>query len=208
MRVQGNIIEMIPDEFRESPAYQGTLSTDTVTIATFRDAGYHTTAGKWHLGHSPELLPSARGFDRTTALADSGADNWEQNLSANIRANWFADGERFNLPDDFYSSRFLVDKIIEFIDSKPSSEAPFFAYLPFQAVHIPVQAPQSFIDRYKGVYDDGWEGYALNDMAAQALGLVPENTPLNPWPAPNHGKTLNRRPSVTKPNVRRSMLPW
>jgi arylsulfatase A-like enzyme len=52
----GNIIEMIPDEFRESPAYQGTLSTDTVTIATLlRDAGYHTyMAGKWHLGHSPD----------------------------------------------------------------------------------------------------------------------------------------------------------
>ena len=76
----GNIIEMIPDEFLDSPSYQGTLSTDTVTIATLlRDAGYHTyMAGKWHLGHSPELLPSARGFDRTTALADSGADNWEQ----------------------------------------------------------------------------------------------------------------------------------
>ena len=181
----GNIIEMIPDEFRKSPAYQGTLSTNTVTVATLlRDAGYHTyMAGKWHLGHSPELLPSARGFDRTTALADSGADNWEQKpyLPIYEQANWFADGERFNLPDDFYSSRFLVDKIIKFIDSNPSSEAPFFAYLPFQAVHIPVQAPQSFIDRYKGVYDDGWEVLRIKRYeAAQALGLVPENSAMEP----------------------------
>lgn len=181
----GNIIEMIPDEFLDSPSYQGTLSTDTVTIATLlRDAGYHTyMAGKWHLGHSPELLPSARGFDRTTALADSGADNWEQKpyLPIYEQANWFADGERFDLPDDFYSSRFLVDKIIGFIDSNAGSEAPFFAYLPFQAVHIPVQAPQSFIDRYEGVYDDGWEVLRTKRYkAAQALGLVPANSAMEP----------------------------
>ena len=181
----GNIIEMIPDEFRDSPAYQGTLSTHTVTIAALlRDAGYHTyMAGKWHLGHSPELLPSARGFDRTIALADSGADNWEQKpyLPIYEQANWFADGERFDLPDDFYSSRFLVDKIIGFIDSNAGSEAPFFAYLPFQAVHIPVQAPQSFIDRYEGVYDDGWEVLRTKRYkAAQALGLVPANSAMEP----------------------------
>ena len=181
----GNIIEMIPDEFLDSPAYQGTLSTNTVTVATLlRDAGYHTyMAGKWHLGHSPKLLPSARGYERTVALADSGADNWEQKpyLPIYEQANWFADGERFELPDDFYSSRFLVDKIIEFIDSDSDSKAPFFAYLPFQAVHIPVQAPQSFIDRYDGKYDEGWEVLrSRRHKAAQALGLVPENSAMEP----------------------------
>lgn len=181
----GNIIEMIPDEFLDSPSYQGTLSTNTVTVATLlRDAGYHTyMAGKWHLGHSPELLPSARGYERTVALADSGADNWEQKpyLPIYEQANWFADGERFELPDDFYSSRFLVDKIIEFIDSNSGSKAPFFAYLPFQAVHIPVQAPQSFIDRYEGKYDEGWEVLRTRrHKAAQALGMVPENSAMEP----------------------------
>ena len=181
----GNIIEMIPDEFLDSPAYQGTLSTNTVTVATLlRDAGYHTyMAGKWHLGHSPKLLPSARGYERTVALADSGADNWEQKpyLPIYEQANWFADGERFELPDDFYSSRFLVDKIIEFIDSNSDSKAPFFAYLPFQAVHIPVQAPPSFIDRYDGKYDEGWEVLrSRRHKAAQALGLVPENSAMEP----------------------------
>ena len=181
----GNIIEMIPDEFLDSPAYQGTLSTNTVTVATLlRDAGYHTyMAGKWHLGHSPKLLPSARGYERTVALADSGADNWEQKpyLPIYEQANWFADGERFELPDDFYSSRFLVDKIIEFIDSNSGSKAPFFAYLPFQAVHIPVQAPQSFIDRYDGKYDEGWEVLrSRRHKAAKALGLVPENSAMEP----------------------------
>ncbi|MAD06917.1 MAG: arylsulfatase [Gammaproteobacteria bacterium] len=181
----GNIIEMIPDKFRGSPSYQGTLSTNTVTVATLlRDAGYHTyMAGKWHLGQSPELLPSARGYERTVALADSGADNWEQKPYMPIydQANWFADGERFDLPEDFYSSRFLIDKIIEFVDSNAESDAPFFAYVPFQAVHIPVQAPQAFIDRYEDTYKDGWEVLrARRYQAAKTLGLVPENSTVEP----------------------------
>ena len=181
----GNIIEMIPDEFRDSPSYQGTLSKNVITVATLlKDTGYHTyMAGKWHLGQTPELLPSARGFERTVALADSGADNWQQKpyLPIYDQANWFADGQRYELPEDFYSSKFLVDKTIEFIDSNADSSAPFFAYVPFQAVHIPVQAPQEFIDRYMGVYDQGWE--ALRQQRhekAMALGLVPQDTPMIP----------------------------
>ena len=181
----GNIIEMIPDEFRDSPSYQGTLSKNVITVATLlKDTGYHTyMAGKWHLGQTPELLPSARGFERTVAMADSGADNWQQKpyLPIYDQANWFADGQRYELPEDFYSSKFLVDKTIEFIDSNADSNAPFFAYVPFQAVHIPVQAPQEFIDRYMGVYDQGWE--ALRQQRhekAMALGLVPQDTPMIP----------------------------
>ena len=181
----GNIIEMIPDEFRDSPSYQGALSENVVTVATMlNDAGYHTyMAGKWHLGHTPELLPSARGFERTVALADSGADNWQQKpyLPIYDQANWFADGQRYQLPDDFYSSKFLVDKTIEFIHSNADSSAPFFAYVPFQAVHIPVQAPQEFIDRYMGVYDQGWEALRQQrHKRAMTLGLVPQDTPMIP----------------------------
>ena len=179
----GNIIEMIPEEFRHSPSYQGALNPNVVTVATLlRDAGYHTyMAGKWHLGDTPEKLPSKRGFERTVALADSGADNWEHKpyLPIYDDANWFADGERFQLPEDFYSSRFLVDKTIEFIDSNPATDAPFFAYVPFQAVHIPVQAPQEFIDQYMGVYDEGWDELRnRRHEKAQALGLVPQGTPM------------------------------
>ena len=117
-------------------------------------------------------------LERTVALMDSGADNWEQKpyLPIYDAANWFADGERFELPDDFYSSRFLIDKTIEFIDSNLEDGKPFFAYVPFQAVHIPVQAPQEFIDRYMGVYDEGWDVLRESrQQRAVEVGLVPES---------------------------------
>lgn len=173
-----NIPEMIPPEQRQHSHYQGVLGRNVVTVATLlQDSGYHTyMAGKWHLGMTKDLLPSHRGFERTVAMADSGADNWEQKpyLPIYEKANWFADGKEFNLPQDFYSSQFLVDKLIEFIDSNGDDGRPFFAYLPFQAVHMPVQAPQVFIDRYMGMYDQGWGKLRQQRLTrAIELGVVP-----------------------------------
>lgn len=130
-----NIPETISPEQAEHENYRGILSHNVVTVASLlQDAGYHTyMAGKWHLGQTPDTLPFRRGFERTVAMADSGADNWEQKAYIPIyaRANWYADGERTTLPEDFYSSRYLVDKTIEFIDSNIDDRQPFFAYLPF-----------------------------------------------------------------------------
>ena len=173
-----NIPEMLAPEQRRHAHYRGVLGQNVVTVATLlENAGYHTyMAGKWHLGATPDHLPSRRGFERTVALADSGADNWEQRpyIPLYDKAHWYADGEPYQLPEDFYSSRFLVDKTIEFIEGNIEDERPFFAYLPFQAVHIPVQAPQAFIDPYKETYVEGWE--VIRDgrrRRAAALGVIP-----------------------------------
>ncbi len=175
-----NIPEMIAPEQKVYENYQGVLGNNVVTVATLlEDAGYLTyMAGKWHLGSTPDKLPSRRGFQRTVAMMDSGADNWEQRpyLPIYDQANWFADGERFDLPEDFYSSTFLVDKMIEFIGQDKAADRPFFAYLPFLAVHMPVQAPQAYIDKYMGVYDEGW--HHLREQRherAIELGIVPRS---------------------------------
>jgi arylsulfatase len=176
-----NIPEAIPPEQAKYDHYQGTLSHNVVTVASLLQAsGYHTyMSGKWHLGKEKHQLPFYRGFERTVSMADTGADNWEQKPYIPIyeKANWTADGEEFQLPDDFYSSRFLVDKTIEFIDSNAEDEQPFFAYIPFQAVHIPVQAPKEFTERYLETYKEGWEVLRKSRQAnAKALGIVPADS--------------------------------
>ena len=175
-----NIPESIPPEHQAHENYRGVLSRNVVTVASLlQDAGYHTyMAGKWHLGKAPDELPYRRGFSRTITMADTGADNWEQKPYIPIykKANWFADGEETTLPNDFYSSEFLVNKTIEFIDSNSDSQ-PFFAYIPFQAVHIPVQAPQEFTAKYINTYNDGWN--ALREQRqkrSKELGIIPADS--------------------------------
>ena len=176
-----NIPEVLPEQQLAYEHYKGVLSNNVVTLADMlQNAGYHTyMTGKWHLGHTPDLLPSKRGFDRTIAMADTGADNWDQRTYLPIydEAHWYADGAPHTLPDDFYSSKYFIDKTIEFVDSNIADEQPFFAYIPFQAVHMPVQAPREFSDKYAGVYDEGWEIMReKRRVSAIAAGVVPENS--------------------------------
>ena len=179
-----NIIEAIPDYQATSPAYQGALDKNVATISErLRDQGYRTyMSGKWHLGQNPEQLPSKRGFDRAFSLGDTGADNWRQRTYLPIyeNANWYEDGQPTELPEDFYSSKTLVDKAIEYIDSATDEDAtkPFFTYLAFQAVHIPVQAPAEFRDKYLQTYADGWS--ALREQRTQGLldkGILQTSVP-------------------------------
>lgn len=180
----GNLPETTPAEHRDSPAYRGYLAPEVPTIAErLRQVGYRTfMTGKWHLGHDSRTLPSARGFDRTFILDATGADNWEDRpyLPIYEEAPWFADGEPADLPDDFYSSRFLVDRMIEFIDAGEQGD-PFFAYVAFQAIHIPVQVPREFTMRYRGVYDAGWDAqHQRRAAAARARGIVRADAPIGP----------------------------
>ena len=58
--------------------------------------------------------------------------------------------------------------------SSPGDGKPFFGYLSFQAQHYPLQAPQEYIDKYLGTYDDGWDALRKKRYQRQAkLGLMP-----------------------------------
>lgn len=176
------IPEVLPPEQKGKPGYSMQLEPGVTTIATrLQRAGYRTVmTGKWHLGHGAGALPDAHGFDRSFVLDASGADNWEQKpyMPYYQTADWFEDGEPAELPDDFYSSEFLVDRMIAYLEEGRNS-APFFAYLAFQAIHIPVQAPREFTEQYAGTYSAGWE--ALRESRwrrAKALGLAPADAAL------------------------------
>ena len=180
------IPEVLPREQRGQPGYRMALEPGVLTLADrLRAQGYRTVmAGKWHMGEAADEMPQAHGFDRSFALAASGADNWDDRsyMPYYKDAPWFEDGVETSLPDDFYSSRFIVDTAIEYL-AETDSDKPFLAYLPFQAIHIPVQAPQEFIDRYKGRYDAGWEALRKErHERAQVLGLIPQGAPLAALP--------------------------
>ncbi|MBY0394467.1 MAG: sulfatase-like hydrolase/transferase, partial [Novosphingobium sp.] len=171
------IPEVLPAAQRGKPGYSMALEPGVLTLADrLRGLGYRTLmVGKWHLGEEAGAMPQAHGFDRSFALAASGADNWEKRpyIPYYKDAPWYEDGVEADLPDDFYSSKFIVDKMIAYLDQTDRAK-PFFAYLPFQAIHIPVQAPADLIAKYKGRYDAGWDVLRRErQKRAAALGLVP-----------------------------------
>ena len=178
------IEEVLPAEHVGKPGYSLRIEPGVQTIATrLKAAGYRTyMAGKWHLGHGPGDLPDAHGFDRSLALDASGADNWAPKpyMPYYRTAPWFEDGQPADMPAEYYSSEMLVDRLIDYLGAADADQSqPFFAYLPFQAVHIPVQAPAEYTARYAGRFDAGWE--ALRQarwQRARELGLVPADAAL------------------------------
>lgn len=191
------IPEVLTREQQGSPKYGLRLQPGVKTIADrLKGQGYQTfMAGKWHLGRGEGDLPNSHGFDRSFALDASGADNWEQKtfMPFYAEAPWYEDGKPADLPEDFYSSKFIVDKISEYLGGRDASK-PFFAYLAFQAIHIPVQAPRAFTDRYRGVYSDGWEATRAKRIErAKKLGLIP-----NDAPAPGVHPSLRSWASLTQ----------
>lgn len=182
-----NLPIFLPDEYKAKPGYEGVLDSKVQTIATrLKRYGYDTyITGKWNLGHTETTLPSQRGFDRSYILDASGADNYEQRpyLPGQGKPPWFKDGAAVDLPADFYSSQFLVDQMIAFMieerRSSPDTKNPFFAYIAFQAVHIPVQVPREYSEKYLDTYEAGWDSLrAARFEKAKALGLVPDSAQL------------------------------
>lgn len=184
----GTLTEVLTDEMRDLPAYSMTWRDDQATIASrLGAAGYQTfVSGKWGIGDIGANLPHRFGFDRSWVLDATGSDNYSDKpyLPLYKEVHWFEDGERVSLPEDFYSSRDIVDKMIGYLD-QADPEKPFFGFVSFMAVHIPVQAPRAYIDGYDGVFDAGWDVMREERLErAIDLGLVPETAVL---PAPAAG---------------------
>jgi arylsulfatase A-like enzyme len=192
-------IERVP-AFQGKPGYEGYLNNRVVTIAELlRDAGYFTVmSGKWHLGMTPETLPARKGFEKSFALLPGAANhyNYEPYLSeANKRRlfgtarSFYVEDDRYvdDLPEEFYSSDYFADRLVDFLDAESAGERhrPFFAYLPFSAPHWPLQAPEEIVDSYRGKYDDGPEALRQARLARlKELNLIGRDVVPHPVVAP------------------------
>jgi len=182
----GTLVETVTADMRKSPAYSMLWSANQKTLASLlSEAGYKTyVTGKWGIGEAGANLPHRFGFDKSYVMDATGGSNYDAKpyLPGYDNVSWFEDGKPVKLPEGYYSSRSLVDKMIGYIDSG-ERDKPFFAFLSLQAVHIPVQVPKPYIDAYNGVFDAGWD--VLRKARLQRAierGLVPPGTKLPPPP--------------------------
>jgi arylsulfatase len=169
---------------KDRPGYEGVLSDRVLPFPTLlRAAGYHTyIAGKWHLGLDEAHGPQRKGFERSFVLLPGGASHFSDATGLTEqgeRAVYQEDGRDVALPAGFYSTASYTDKLIDFIRGGLADGRPFFAYAAYTSPHWPLQVPDAELDRYRGVYDDGYDALrARRFEGARRLGVVPADAPL------------------------------
>ena len=145
-----------------------------------QDAGYETyLTGKWDLGLEEGYTPSTRGFDRSFVQLGASASHFAEILWDDYSL-YRLDGETVeyeDLPPDFYTTDYYTDRMIEFIDS---GEPPWFGFVPYTTPHWPLHAPEDWLDRYAGRYDEGYDVLrAARAARATELGVIPEGAVLD-----------------------------
>lgn len=178
------------------PGYSGRIPKSAALLPRIlRDGGYSTMAlGKWHLCPQGEYSqsgpmdrwPLGLGFQRFYGFLGAETSQWDPPL---VQDNTFIDppktpGEGYHLSEDLadHAIRMILDQ------QQATPGKPFFCYVATGAAHAPHQAPPSWIARYRGRFDEGWEAVRQAIFERQlAEGVVPQGTLLTerpPWVQP------------------------
>ena len=171
------------------PNQLGHITNHAATMAeVLREEGYATfCVGKWHLAPMEhcsaagpfDQWPLARGFDRFYGFLEGETDQFHPDL--------VCDNHPIDPPagpgDGYHLSEDLVDQALRMVSDSVGvrPDRPFFMYLPFGATHAPHQAPASYLEKYRGRYDEGWDIVRERWFARQLeLGVVPPGSELAP----------------------------
>jgi arylsulfatase A-like enzyme len=170
------------------PGYDGYIPFENGFLSEILlEQGYNTYAvGKWHLTPADQVSaagrydrwPLGRGFERYYGFMGGDTHQYYPELTYD---NHRVEPEK--TPEEGYHlTEDLADRAIAFIaDSKQVAPGkPFFLYFATGAQHAPHHVPKEWADKYKGVFDQGWDAYREKVFEKQKeLGLVPKNAELS-----------------------------
>ncbi len=154
-----------------APSNERVYPWGTVTLASaLRALGYETgLSGKWHLGSLPEWGPNHFGFNRSYGSLAGGVGPYDHRYKKGpYTYTWHRDDEL--LDEEGHVTDLIGKEALGWIEEK---RQPWFYYVPFTAVHIPVQAPAEYIDLYAGktYYEDPVKDEAFKRYAAYATQM-------------------------------------
>lgn len=129
--------------------------SETTLADRLKAAGYRTGLfGKWHLGAVDRFHPMARGFDEFFGFLGGQHSYLDAQLGS---LNPLLDGRK-PVAATAYLTDALTDRAVDFI--KRQKSRPFFLYLAFNAVHIPMQATDKYLARFPHIADQQRRTYA------------------------------------------------
>jgi arylsulfatase A-like enzyme len=137
-----------------SPTNTRALPWDTITLPrALQSAGYETCLiGKWHLGSLPECGPNHFGFDHSYGSLAGGIGPWNHRYKQGPYSVTWHRNETL-LEDPGHVTDLLTREAVEWISKR--DEKPFFLYVPFTAVHLPIKEPQEWLARVPNSIPDG-----------------------------------------------------
>ncbi|MBW8351378.1 sulfatase-like hydrolase/transferase [Bacillus sp. IITD106] len=153
------------------------LAESQITIANILKLnGYRTGIfGKWHLGTTSENSPNAHGFDEFFGFHGGCVDYyshiyyWGQGDGVNpVHDLWNNSEEVWRNGE--YLTEVIAQKAVDFI--KKDQDQPFFLYLPFNAPHYPMHAPQKYLDMYSHLSPERQIMAAMITAMDDGIGLV------------------------------------
>jgi hypothetical protein len=138
----------------DTPVY-GLEQWEVTLPEVLSNAGYATGAfGKWHLGHTPGRYPTDQGFDEWYGIPNSTDEAyWADDPLFRPNSDSFAVAEQvmegkkgeapkglkvYNLAERRIIDREITDKAKDFMSRQVAAGKPFFAYIPYTMVHMPV----------------------------------------------------------------------
>ena len=144
------------------------LNEDTLP-AMLNRSGYVTGIfGKWHLGHfRPEYLPMKRGFDRQYGHYNGAIDYFEHTRDGGF--DWHSDDKVSR--DEGYSTDLIGTEAAKFVTGN-AGKKPFFCYVPFNAVHTPLQAPPKYLEMYPNLVGGRRTYAAMLTAMDDAVGKI------------------------------------
>jgi len=133
---------------------------DTVTLASaLKSVGYKTAiSGKWHLGCAQECGPLKFGFDNSYGTLAGGVGPYTHLYKKGaFSATWHRND--ILIEEEGHTTDLIAREAVR--DIINAKNAPLFLYLAFTAVHVPVVAPQKWVDYYKEkIQDESYRHYA------------------------------------------------
>ncbi len=148
----------------------GLSPSETTMADVFRAAGYQTAVtGKWHLGHTNVAhLPRSRGFDHFYGHLNGAIDYFTHERDGGI--DWQRNGSA--LREEGYSTDLVAVEADRWIAAR-DKRRPFFLYMPWNAPHGPLQAPENLLKKYSAIKDKKRQTYlAMVDALDSGIGRV------------------------------------
>jgi len=129
-----------------SPQNNRALPWDTITLPrALKTAGYDTClVGKWHLGSLPEQGPNHFGFDHSYGSLAGGVSPWNHRYKQGPYTQTWHRNEAL-LEEPGHVTDLIAAEAVTWLGSR--GERPFFLYVPFTAVHLPIKEPPEWLSR-------------------------------------------------------------